>query len=249
MWKVPFANGVATTPVVIGERLVVVSAEGEVAAIEAGSGKVVWRVTPYGTLKPLPFIPSPAYAGKRIFVADNRNRILALNPANGAILWRKILSARANTSLIVSGTNIIVGTEDGFLNWIACKSGKLMKRVRLSGIPHGTPVPSGGLLLVLVSSGKSKLVALNLENGEVRWEQETSKEWTTYRPLVVDSMVIVGNNDKNLCAFDRATGERRWCRPVGQIPRGLGISQDGLLYVGSMSGVVQAFRLTAGGNR
>jgi outer membrane protein assembly factor BamB len=53
----------------------------------------------------------------------------------------------------------------------------------------------------------------------------------------------VGSEEKDLCAFDRTSGEVRWCRSVGQVPRGLGISDDGILYVGSLSGVVQAFRL------
>ena len=242
-WKLPFNYGVATTPLLIGDVLAVVSAEGDVAAVEAKSGRVVWRVRPAGTLKPNPFIPSPAYAANRILVADNTNQILALDPASGATLWRKTLSARANTSLVVVGDKVVVGTFDGYLNWIAIKSGDLKKRVQLGGIPHGTPVPSGALLLVLTSTGKSSLVALDAESGKIRWEQQTPKEWTTYRPLVTGSLVIVGNNDKDLCAFDRTSGEPRWCRPVGQTPRGLGISEDGILYVGSLSGVVQAFRV------
>jgi outer membrane protein assembly factor BamB len=55
-------------------------------------------------------------------------------------------------------------------------------------------------------------------------------------------MVIAGSADKTLCAFDRTSGEKRWCRSIGQTPRGLGIASDGTIYVGSLSGVVQAFR-------
>jgi outer membrane protein assembly factor BamB len=228
----------------MGDRLVVVSAQGEVAAIESKSGKVLWRKTPVGVLKTIPFIVSPARAADRILVADNTNQLLALDSKNGAPLWRKTLSGRASASLVVAGENVIAGTADGSLNWIAVKTGEVKKRVQLGGIPYGTPVRSGPLLLVLVSRGKSRLVALDAATGAVRWEQETPKEWTTYRPLVTGSVVIVGNDEKSLCAFDRASGKRRWCRPVGQTPRGLGISRDGVLYVGSLSGVVQAFRVT-----
>jgi outer membrane protein assembly factor BamB len=244
-WKVPFNSGVSATPLLIGDRLVVVSAQGDVAAIEPKSGKVHWRVRPVGILRASSYIPSPAYAGKRILVADNTNQILALDAKEGATLWRKTLSAQANTSLIVVGDNVVVGTADGFLNWIAMKSGNVKKRLQLGGIPYGTPVSTGRLLLVLTSTGKSKLVALDAVSGAIQWEQETPKEWTTYRPLVTGSVVIVGNHEKDLCAFDVITGVRRWCRAVGQIPRGLGISQDGALYVGSLSGVVQAFRISS----
>lgn len=244
-WKVPFHHGVATTPMLVGERIVVVSADGEVAAIESKSGRIDWRVTPFGARKPNPFIPSPASAANRVLVADNTNQIVALDAKDGATLWRKTLSARANTSLIVIGDKVVVGTADGFLHWIAIKSGDIEKQVRMGGAPHGTPVSTGDLLFVLTSTGSSRLVALDAVSGAIRWQQETPKEWTSYRPLVTGSNVIVGNDDKELCAFDVTSGVRRWCRAVGQVPRGLGISQDGILYVGSLSGVVQAFRLSA----
>ena len=243
-WKVPFNYGVAATPLLLGDRLVVVSSEGDVAAIEAKSGKILWRVTPVGTLKANAFVPSPAYAANRILVADNTNQVLALDPSDGKTLWRKTLSGRPNASLVVVGDDVVAGTDDGYLNWIAVKSGDVKKQTKLGGFLHGTPVQSDGLLLVLVNTGNSKLVALDVKSHEVRWEQETPKEWTTYRPLVTGSLVIVGSEDKDLCAFDRVTGERKWCRAVGQMPRGLGLSKDGILYVGARNGVVQAFRIS-----
>jgi len=57
-------------------------------------------------------------------------------------------------------------------------------------------------------------------------------------------MVLAGHQNKDLCALDVATGQQRWCRAIGEIPRGLGLSSDGVLYVGSLRGVVQAFRIT-----
>lgn len=243
LWKVPFNYGVATTPILIGDRVIVMSSEGDVAAIDAKSGRIVWRVAPAGSLKTPPWIPSPAHAAGRILVADNTNQIFALDASKGATLWRKTLSGRPNTSLLLVGEEVVVGTDDGYLNRIGLKSGDVRKRTKLGGIPYGTPAPSDRLLLVLVSSGESKLVALDAVNHEVRWEQATPKEWTTYRPLLAGPLVIVGNQDRDLCAFDRVTGERRWCRPVAQVPRGLGIAKDGILYVGSLSGVVQALRI------
>ncbi len=249
VWKVPFNRGITAAPLVLGDRLVVVSWEGAVAAIETKSGKILWRVTPLGTLKTEIFLPSPAHAAGRILFADNTSQLLALDPSNGATLWRKTLPARPNAALVVLGDDVVVGTTDGYLNWIAIKSGEVRKRTKLGGFPFGTPVRSDGLLLVLMSSGKSKLVAIDIETQEIRWEQETPKEWTTYRPIVTGSLVIVGNEDKDLCAFDRVTGERKWCRAVGQIPRGLGLSKDGILYVGSRNGIVQAFQLGASDTR
>jgi hypothetical protein len=55
-------------------------------------------------------------------------------------------------------------------------------------------------------------------------------------------VVIVGSEEKEVCAFRRSDGALRWCRSIGQTPRGLGTARDAL-YVGSLSGKVQVYRL------
>jgi hypothetical protein len=55
-------------------------------------------------------------------------------------------------------------------------------------------------------------------------------------------VVIAGSEEKEVCAFNRSDGALRWCRSIGQIPRGLGIAGD-TLYVGTLSGKVKVYRL------
>ena len=246
LWKVAADRGFGTTPVHAGDRIVAVTARGEVVAVDAGTGGVIWRRAPAGLLEPLPFLQSPARAGERLFMADNTGRIFALDIRTGATLWQKALGSRANTALVVAAGELVVGTMDGAIHWIAPDSGATKKRVQLEeGFPYGTPISSSSLLFVLAAGEKGILFALNQKTGAVRWKQETPKEWTTFRPLISGSTVIVGDAGKNLCGFDTGRGNVRWCRSVGQVPRGLGISSDGTLYVGSLSGVVQAFRVDA----
>lgn len=243
LWKIGFDQGVAATPLLIDGRIFAVSMQGEVVAIDPKEGKVVWRVAPAGTLKPLPYVPSPAFAGKRIFVADNTKKLFALDAATGATRWQNTLADRVSTALVVVGNALVFGTADGYMNWLDTQSGEVKKRVLLTdGRPYGTPILASPLIFVLAADAKGSLLALDAKTGAVRWKQETPKEWTTYRPLVSGSTVIVGSEEKNLCAFDRNSGEVQWCRSVGQVPRGLGSSDDGMLYVGSLSGLVQAFR-------
>ena len=250
LWKIAFNHGIAASPLFVDGRLWAVSEEGEVVAVDPKDGTVVWHEVPAGERKPLPYTPSPAYGAKHIFIADNAKRVFSLDAATGAKAWHQTLSARPNTALVVVGNTLVLGTEDGYLNWIAIDSGEIKKRIRLEeGRPYGTPILASPLLFVLAAGAKGNFIALDAESGAVRWKQETPKEWTTYRPLVTGATVIVGSNERDLCAFDRATGKLRWCRSVGQVPRGLGISTDGILYVGSLSGIVQAFRIPAAESR
>ena len=249
-WKVAFNQGVATTPLLIDQRVVAVSAEGQVVDIDPKNGTVLWQKAPAGVLKPQPYVPSPAYAAKHIFVADNTKELFSLDGATGATVWHKTLPARMSTALVAVGNTLVMGTEDGYLNWIAIDSGHIKKRIHIEeGRPYATPILASPLLYVLTAGAKGNLIALDAESGTVKWKRDTPKEWTTYRPLVTGSTVIVGSEEKDLCAFDRTSGEVRWCRSVGQVPRGLGISSDGILYVGSLAGVVQAFPISTADNR
>ena len=234
LWKLPFDQGVAATPLLVDGRIVAVAKTGDVVAVDPERGAIAWRqhVGDVSTW-------SPAAAGKRVFVADKTNSVVAFDAATGATLWRTTIGARPNTALVVIGKTLVVGTQDGGLHWLALDSCAVTKHVSLGGMPYGTPIYAPPLLYVLA---KGNLVALDAESGAVRWKQETPREWTTYRPLVNGATIIAGTEEKTLCAFDRMSGETRWCRDVGQVPRGLGVDSDGTLYVGSLSGVVQAFR-------
>jgi outer membrane protein assembly factor BamB len=240
LWKVPFAHGVATTPLRAGNQIIVVSAAGTVASIDPKNGATGWNVTPAGDLKALPYIQSPAFSAGRIFFADNTGRVFALDASDGHTVWEARLPARANTALTVIDKTLVAGTADGFLNWMAIDSGEVTQRLDTRGIPYGTPISAPPLLFVLAKGEKGRLLAIDAAKRTVRWEREIAGEWSTFRPLVTGEDVIVGDDGKELCGFQRSDGTQRWCRPVGQTPRGLGISPDGTLYIGSLSGVVQA---------
>lgn len=241
-WKVPFKGGVATTPLLVGKQLVVVAVDGTVASIDPSNGTVAWKVSPSGATTTLPWVPSPAAADGRVFFADNSGKVFALDAETGKTIWRKELSSRVNTSLLVVGKSVVAGTVDGFLVRLSTDSGDVAGRLKLAGHPYGTLISSPPLLFVLVKSEEANLVALDMTTEKIRWQRGTKKEWTTYRPLVAGSSVIVGSEEKELCALDVSDGTPRWCREVGGIPRGLGISGDRVLYVGTLAGRVSAYR-------
>jgi len=244
-WKVPFKGGVGTTPLLMGKQLIVAAVDGTVAAIDPSTGSIAWKASPGGTTAALPWVPSPAAADGLVFFADNSGKVFALDSTTGKTIWRRELSGRVSTSLVVNGKTLIGGTTDGYLYHLATGTGEVAGRVKLMGTPYGTLISSPPLLLLLVKGADANLVAFDMAEGKVRWQAGTPKEWTTYRPLVVGTDVIVGNEEKDLCAFSLIDGGLRWCHSIGQIPRGLGISDDRILYVGTLSGRVSAYRYAA----
>src|SRR3546814_8606253 len=74
-----FGGGAA----VDGDIVYATSGVGDVAALKASDGSVIWKVKPAGPLRGAPTI---AFGG--VYVITQDNQILALNAANGAEIGR-----------------------------------------------------------------------------------------------------------------------------------------------------------------
>jgi outer membrane protein assembly factor BamB len=242
-WKLSQPGGFATTPLLVKDRLIAVSTEGTVVAIEPSRGRLLWKTTPAGRLEPQPFIPSPASSDDHVFLADNLGALYCLKASTGKTIWVRDLSDRASTGVVTVDDDVIVGTVDGYMNWIRARSGDVIQRMKLDGQPYGTPVVSRGRLLALVKGSRWKLVSLNAKTGAIIWERDSEAEWSTYRPLLRDSLVVIGNTDHTLCAFSQTDGTPAWRHTIDGVPRGLGGSPDRILFVGTLSGAVQAYAL------
>src|SRR3546814_6700703 len=68
------------------------SGVGDVAALNAADGSVVWKVKPTGPLRGAPTI---AFGG--VYVISQDNQIYALSAANGAVQWQATASTEAGS--------------------------------------------------------------------------------------------------------------------------------------------------------
>src|SRR3546814_4891694 len=68
------------------------SGVGDVAAMNAAGGSVVWKVKPTG---PLRGAPTMAFGG--VYVISQDNQIYALSAANGAVQWQATASTEAGS--------------------------------------------------------------------------------------------------------------------------------------------------------
>jgi outer membrane protein assembly factor BamB len=73
------------------------------------------------------------------------------------------------------------------------------------------------------------------------WLQRTASEWSTYNPLIVDEVAIVGTGDGEVLSLSVSDGSTVWSHPADGTPRGLGLSGPAL-YTGTLNGSVYALR-------
>lgn len=99
--------------------------QGRTMAVDIASGKTVWS-------RDVPSYDGTAEDVGNVYVTDDDQRVWALDRYNGASVWRQDRLAKLRlTAPVVYGDYLVVGSNDGYLNWLAKDSGKLVARTRL----------------------------------------------------------------------------------------------------------------------
>lgn len=201
---------------VAGGKVFATTGFGEVVALDAGSGSVLWRQRMDG-----PIAGAPAVEGGKVYVVSRDGTALALDPANGKILWQ-VAGTRKNGGIqgpasaavvgdtvmmpFATGEVLAVSATDGTPKWRAAVVGKRFN-LAVAGMRDltGDPVVSGGVMYVGSSSGRT--VAVNAETGERLWSAE---EGALNAPLVVGGSVFVVSDTARLVRLDAASGGVIW---------------------------------------
>ncbi|MCE9522316.1 MAG: PQQ-like beta-propeller repeat protein [Alphaproteobacteria bacterium] len=207
-----FGGGIAFD----GGRLFVSTGFGFVAALDAATGKEVWRRT-----TTVPFRAAPVVNGGRVFVATQENQMLALAADDGRVLWdhRGIAESAGilgSNSAAVSGDLVVVPYTSGELFALNVRNGKAAwsdTLARTGGLTplsaladiSGRPVIDRGL--VFANSHAGRLVAIDIRTGERVWTIDVGG---TQRPWVVGDYVYVITDDARVLCVRRADGRIRW---------------------------------------
>ncbi len=121
---------------------------GELAAVSAASGVVLWRAKVSSS-------KSVAADWRYVYVTDTQSSVWALDPQNGEAAWRqnKLLHRELSAPAIVEDY-IVVGDFDGYLHWLAQDDGHIAARARVSGgAIRATPIVRDDKLYVYADDG------------------------------------------------------------------------------------------------
>lgn len=214
--------GPVTTPLfasVHGDQVAVASTQGQVALIDAASGKDVWRLQ----------LDSPIQAGvsgdgQRFAVITRNNEVVAMEA--GKVVWRYRLPALSYTSPVVAGARVFVLTADRAVTALDGASGQKLWSQQRTGDP--LVLQQAGLLMplgdTLLAGWGGRLAALNPNTGGVLWETLVgSSRGTNEVERLVDLVAGASRQGQTVCvrAFqssvtcvDGSRGATLWTRPA-----------------------------------
>jgi outer membrane protein assembly factor BamB len=191
---------------------------GDVAAINAADGKILWQVRPAGPLRGAPTVSVDLGT---IIVTTQDNQIFALAEADGKVIWSESAGLEVSgifgvgAPAIAQGT-IVAGFSSGELNAYRYENGRTLWSDALSRTSISTsvsslsdidasPVIDRGRVFAIGKGGR--MVSLDLITGQRLWEINLAGIST---PWVVGEWVFVVDDEGRLLCISRATGKIRW---------------------------------------
>jgi outer membrane assembly lipoprotein YfgL len=218
-WHVPMAESSGVLRLqVVNQTVYAASDNGDLLAMEASTGRVIWRVR-------LPDGLSAGVGGdaNRVAVVTLNNELLSIQ--SGEVRWRVRLPARVLTPPLVAGGRVFVALSDRSTMAFDASTGARLWTQPRSGDP--LVLRQAGVLLAvgdtLVSGGLGRLQGLNPVNGRVVWDAPlATPRGTNEVERLVDTVGPVSREGNSVCArafnasvgcIDASTGRVVWTRP------------------------------------
>lgn len=197
-WKVPLPGRGPSSPIVVGDRVIVTAASGprqdrlHILAIDAANGKTLWHrqlwATGSTTCNPFGGVaaPTPASDGQRVVALFSSSDLACFN-LEGDLLWYRGLGherprtrndvGMASSPRIV-GKTVVVQLEnwdDSFAAGLDLATGvNRWQLPREKGSCWTSPMPWPGKRPVVLLQSRPRLTALDAETGKELWSHDAN---------------------------------------------------------------------------
>ena len=241
-----------SSPVIIGNTVVIGGQDGIVYALDLATGRVKWRGKTNGKVR-----GTPAVSEGVVVAGSWDGRVYAYDLATGAQKWvnrtagdTMNLKAFGFDRLAIQGSpailggQVFIGSRDGGLYGIDFKTGERQWRATHRGswvVGSATAEPGR----VTVGSSDGHFVhAVDPATGKDIWRAETGMN-VLASPLRVADLTIIGlyhtdGPGGGIWALDAATGAVRWKLDLDAAVMSSPVAADGELYVGTEDGSIVA---------
>lgn len=255
-WSINTHALIEFPPAIHGGVAYVINKYGNGKAVRLSDRKVLWELTLDPGNKGTPVdVTSPAYAEGKVFGAFLDGYLAAGDAANGKKVWIDNLHAHLESSPLVVGGVLYIGTDKHQLLAIDAEDGKTKWTFDAPGAIKASPSYHDGT--VFGADYESTMFALDAKTGKPVWRTNTSqvppggKGGFFSSPSIAWGRVYAARDDGTVYAFDEKTGKVAWSFPTGgavygspalaQVP-----GTPPTVYIGSESGSFYALDAMTG---
>ncbi len=256
VWTFEAGSPLWAGPTFAGGVVLVGGTDGQVYAVEAGTGRKRWSFRAGGAIRTRPTVSDGA-----VYVQADDGFLYKLAVASGEERWRvrvvespierlpfdnpKSRYDRFGSDVTVAGGRLYLGTHDGKVLALDPESGARVWSFATGDAVLAAPAVDSGR--VYVGSFDKHVYALDAASGQLLWKRDTQGAVVS-TPAVAGDRVVVGNRAYDVLALDAKTGDVAWKRYVWfSWIESSPVVRDGVAYVGSSDAAgVFAFDVASG---
>src|SRR5262245_10364007 len=239
-WSFESGSLVEFPPVIASGRLYFANISGQMTALNAKNGKVVWRQNlGYQTAA------SPAVGDGVVYMPLMNKKGAEPGPSTGALvafdaetgreLWRFQTGAVESSPLLLDGV-LYFGTFDHKLYALDAKTHKVRWSFSTGDAVKGGPAYWNGT--IFTGSYDGKVYAVDARTGKQQWSSSgrggilgSGNFYAT--PAVAYGRVFIGNTDGRVYAYGAKTGHLLWAKKTGGYVYSSAAVADRTVFVGS----------------
>jgi outer membrane protein assembly factor BamB len=201
-------------------KIFATTGHGEVVALTAKDGQVLWRRKLTNPLR-----AAPTVADGRVFVVTVNNTTSALNEADGAVLWThngmpQTAALMGSANPAVAGDTVAVAYSSGEIFALRAQNGRvawgdvLVSPLSMGAMPEmadirGAPVIDHGGVFAMGHSGR--MAALVVRSGDRAWELDIGG---SNSPAIAGNTIYLLSNSQKLLAVRKDNGKIIWTQDL-----------------------------------
>jgi len=238
--NVTYGGNVPSSPAVVDGIVYVGASDGNVYALNASTGTLIWNYTTGFWIN-----SSPAVADGKVYIGSWDRNVYALDASTGTLIWNYTTGAAVESSPALADGRVFVGSDDWHVYALNASTGTLIWNHTMEASVISSPAVADGRVYVGTWNWDDKVYALNASTGALLWSY-TTMGWVSSSPAVSDGRVYIGSMDYNVYALNASTGTLIWNYTTGFWINSSPAVADGKVYIGSVDGNVYALNATNG---
>lgn len=203
-WQTTTTGEVSDSPILHGDTLYLVGANGAVRALDPTRGGVRWAEQASAFAESFVRADPAITSGHMVLTIERAGLVTARRLTDWRPTWR--LDVGSTTRSTATDGRVVIGTEAG-VRAVDAMSGETIWEYEGPGPGRALSAIEGGVVCAVFDAGDLRL--LDTATGTQRWQTRLD-EAVFRQPLVADGTVYVATEDGGVHALTGETGETRW---------------------------------------
>lgn len=238
VWRVQDEGDIGCGAVPAGKLVLYANEAGVVKALDAKTGKEVWRFVTGGKV-----FSTPAVWRRRVIVGSTDGNIYCLSLKTGELVWKHTCGKSVLAKAALRDGVAYVGSSDHVFRALKIRNGKLLWETEgIEGFVECKPFVDAGQ--VVFGDWANTLYSLDRRTGRIQWTWKTRSSRmfspAAVYPVKAHGKIFIVTPERKTYAIDAKTGQTVWESAGGR--ESIALAQDGeTVYVKTMFDSVQAY--------